>query len=92
MNDNTPASFYLFRVEAVQIGDSPPAPLLTPIVGPTVEGKRVAAQKKEQGARHHARREYWTLLLKQAADRTKLFSGTSPGNRPYGSAAITGDI
>lgn len=92
LNDSTPVSFHLFRVEAVQIGDSPPAPLLTPIVGPTVEGKRVAAQKKEQGARHQARYGYWSRLLELAAGRTKLFSAVSPGRHPYIStgAGVTG--
>jgi hypothetical protein len=46
---------HLFKVEAVRISDSLGSPLLTPIVGPSVEGKRVAATKKEQGLRHKPR-------------------------------------
>ena len=92
LNDSTPVNFHLFRVEAVRIGDSPPAPLLTPIVGPSTEGKRVAAQKKEHGARHQARLSYWTRVLELAADRTELFSTVNPGRNPYIStgAGVTG--
>ena len=33
LNESSSAAFYLIKVEAVRIGDSPPAPLLTLIVG-----------------------------------------------------------
>lgn len=83
LNDSSPASFYLFRVEAVQIGQSPPAPLITPIVGPTVEGKRVASQKKEKSEVENARHAYWTALLETAAASSAIFSGVSAGRGPY---------
>lgn len=83
LNDSSSASFYLFRVEAVQIGDSPPAPLVTPIVGPTVEGKRVASQKKEKSEITNTRYSYWSALLEVSASKTRLFSGLSPARGPY---------
>lgn len=83
LNDSTPASFHLFKVEAVQIGDSAPAPLLTPIVGPSVESKRVAQSKKESGERLAARLDYWTQLLEIASGLTKLHSNVSPSQHPY---------
>lgn len=83
LNDSSSASFYLFRVEAVQIGNSPPAPLLTPIVGPTVEGKRIASQKKEKSEAENTRYSYWTALLEVSASKTRLFSGLSPARGPY---------
>lgn len=82
LNDSTPASFHLFKVEAVRIGGSAPAPLITPIVGPSLESKRVAQSKQEYGERHHARQAYWTQLLEIAADRTKLHSNVSPSRHP----------
>lgn len=92
LNDSSPASFYLFRVEAVQIGQSPPALLITPIVGPSVEGKRVASQKKEKSEAENARHAYWTALLDTAAGTSTLFSGVSPGRGPYiqTGAGVTG--
>lgn len=83
LNDSSPANFYLFRVEAVQIGDSPPAPLITPIVGPTDVGKRVASQKKEKSDADNARHKYWTALLEVASESSRLFSGVGPGRGPY---------
>jgi len=35
LNDSSQASVYLLKVEAVRIGDSTPAPLLTKLVGPS---------------------------------------------------------
>lgn len=78
LNDSSSALVYLFRVEAVRIGDSPPALLLTPIVQPSVEAKEVAASKKEQAARHVGRRAYWERLLSIANETSRLHSGISP--------------
>ena len=83
LNDTSPANFYLFRVEAVQIGESAPAPLVTPIVGPTSEGKRVASRKKELSEIDATRHAYWSALLDLSNQRTRLFSGITPGKAPY---------
>lgn len=83
LNDSTPASFHLFKVEAVRIGDSPPAPLLTQIVGPSAEAKQVAQSKKEKNERQIARQEYWSQLLELARSRTRLFSTVSPSQHAY---------
>ena len=82
LNDSSASSFYLLRVEAVQIGDSQPAPLLTPIVQPTPQDKEVAATKKEQAVRHVQRRAYWERLLPIANDVSKIHSGVSVGHPP----------
>ncbi len=44
------ASFFLVKVEAIRIADSPAAPLLTLITGPSAETRQVVAQKQERGA------------------------------------------
>src|SRR5215472_2565759 len=41
LNESSSATFYMVKVEAVKIGDSPPAPLLTVIVGPSQESETV---------------------------------------------------
>ena len=83
LNDSTAASVYLFRVEAIRIGDSRPAPLLTPIVQPTTQAKEVAATKKERAALHAQRHVYWERLLEVANQVSKLHSGISAGSHPY---------
>ena len=43
--------FYLVKVEAVRIGESAPAPLLTLIVGPSEEAKSAGQTKKQLAER-----------------------------------------
>lgn len=78
LNESTAADFYLVKVEAVQIGDSPPAPLLTQIVGPSIEAKRVGEVKKDLSERHHLRHRFWEQLLNTAKQRQSLFANISP--------------
>lgn len=83
LNDASPADFHLFRVEAIKIGESQPAPLLSPIVGPSESGSAVAETRQELKQRHRSRLEFWETLLSVSKDKTKLFSGISPGMHPY---------
>jgi len=81
LNQNSSASFYLVKVDAVRIGESAPAPLLTLITGPSLEESEIQETKKELSERNVLRRRFWTGLLqksKQAKDKTKLFSNISP--------------
>ena len=66
LNESSPASFYLFKVEAVRIGVSAPAPLLTRIVGPSAETQAIGITKKERSERASIRRRFWTGLLDHA--------------------------
>lgn len=83
LNESRGAEFYLFKAEAVAIGESAPAPLLTLIVGPSEESRGVGDTKKELAEQHHERRRFWEQLLERAQDRTKLFSGVSPGTENW---------
>jgi len=86
LNQSTAASFYLVKVEAIQIGDSPAAPLLTLIVGPSPEGRVVGGTKKELEERETSRKEFWTSLLERAKARTKVHAAISPGHLGWVSA------
>ena len=79
LNESSAASFYFMKVEAVRIGESPPAPLLTLIVGPSEEGRGVGRKKEEMAERHVFREAFWTALLDRSRSRTKLFANISPG-------------
>ena len=72
------AEFYLLQVEAIKIGDSHPAPLLTKIVGPDESTRQVGASKKELSERAQLRRKFWTGLLTRAKQETSLHSARSP--------------
>ncbi len=83
LNDSSPASFYLLTVEAIRIADSPAAPLLSLIVGPSEVSKEVVQVKHEKTARHAARRRFWTSLLDVANERSRTHSGRSAPDGPY---------
>lgn len=77
LNEATGADFYLVKVEAVKIGESPAAPLLTVIVGPSEESKSVGIQKKELAARYDTRRQWWEKLVSNP--NAKLHKHITPG-------------
>ena len=78
LNEATSTPFYLVQVEAVKIGESEPAPLLTRIVGPSVEAQEFGRTKKELSERHNIRHRFWTQLLDHAKGKTKLHANISP--------------
>jgi hypothetical protein len=78
LNEGSAAAFYLLKIEAIRIGESEPAPLLTLIVGPSEEGREVGETKKEMAERYKIRHEFWTGLLDYAKGKTKLHAGLSP--------------
>lgn len=77
LNDSSSADFYLVKVEAVRIGQSPPAPLLTLIVGPSAETEEVARSKKHFAERYDIRQRWWAQLV--ARPDAKLHSHITPG-------------
>jgi len=80
LNESSAADFYLLKVEAVKIGDSHPAPLLTLISGPSEEGREVGEKKKDLAERHILRYKFWAGLLEYAKGKTRLHANISPSN------------
>jgi Domain of unknown function (DUF4268) len=78
LNESSSASFYLLKLEAIKIGESAPAPLLTLIVGPTESTKALGKAKQEFSERYDVRRAFWKGLLDHAKTRTRLHSGITP--------------
>lgn len=62
LNESTGADFYLVKVEAVRIGDSPAAPILTLIVGPS-EDNSVRSDREVIAERFHIRHHFWRQLI-----------------------------
>jgi hypothetical protein len=83
LNESGSASFYLVKLEAIRIGDSPPAPLLTLIVGPSEEGREVGQTKKDIVERYTIRHRFWSQLLERAKGKTKLHGSISPGESSW---------
>ncbi len=83
LNESSAAAFYLLKVEGIRIEDSPPAPLLTLIVGPSEETREVGETKKELAERYNIRHRFWTQLLQRAKEKTKLHATISPGQHGW---------
>ena len=64
LNESSSADFFLVKIEAIRIDNSPPAPLLTVIVGPSEEGKSIGRSKQEMSERHHTRHKWWSQLVR----------------------------
>ncbi len=83
LNESSSASFYLLKVEAIKIGESKPAPLLTLIVGPSEESREVGKTKKNLAERHILREKWWSVLLDNAKAKTKLHAKRSTTKYNY---------
>jgi hypothetical protein len=76
LNESSSADFYMVKVEAVRIGDSPAAPLFTLIVGPSDEAKDVGTTKKNIAERYGIRKQWWSQLVERPG--AKLHAHISP--------------
>lgn len=88
LNESSSADFYLVKVEAVRIGESRAAPLLTIIVGPSQETKAAGQQKKELTERYDIRRRWWSRLV--AHPDARLHAHITPGQ--YSWIGVTSGI
>ena len=83
LNQFSPVPFFLLKLEGIRIGDSPAAPLLTLIVGPSEESREVGETRKEIAERYVLREKFWTKLLDSAKGRTRLHAAISPGRYSF---------
>jgi hypothetical protein len=79
LNESSSGAFYMVKVEAVRIGDSPAAPLLTLIVGPSEDTKDVGQTRKEIAERYGIRKRWWATLIERSAKVNKLHAHITPG-------------
>jgi len=83
LNESSSTAFYLVKVEAIRIGDSAPAPLLTLITGPSDEVHHANATKKELTEQQNEMRRFWSQLLEKSNKKTRLHSNVSPGQASW---------
>ena len=91
LNESSSVDFYLLKIEAIRIGNSEPAPLLTQIVGPSEEAREIDRNWKE---RERLRYGFFEGLLEHAKSRTQLHANISPGKSTWigagsGTAGVT---
>ena len=87
LNESSSGDFHLVKLEAVTIGDSPVAPLLTQIVGPTEETRTVKIKKGDLTDRDRLRYRFFEALLEHARTKTDLHANISPSRYHWVSAA-----
>ncbi len=85
LNDNSEIDGYLFRVEAIRIEDSLPAPLLTRIVGPSQfpRGGRSGDPVRSQKIR-----DWWERVLKKVGKTHGAWNTIRPLTQPYNGPTI----
>jgi len=83
LNETSAASFYLLKLEAIAIGESEPAPLLTLIVGPSEEAREVGHTKREMAERVAVRQQFWAELLDRAKATSRLHAHSSPSRHQW---------
>ncbi len=86
LNESSSADFFLLKLEAIRIGDSEPAPLLTQIVGPSEETREVGRKKKEWAEKERVRHRFFEGLLGHAKSRTQLHANISPSKNNWAGA------
>jgi hypothetical protein len=93
LNSSSSADFYMVKAEAVQIGNSAPAPLFTLIAGPSAEIKEAGHTQREYAERHDLRQQWWTTLLERANKVSRLHSRIKiapTGNYLFAASGISG--
>ncbi len=81
LNEATDGDFYLVKLEAVRIGDSPPAPIMTLVVEPSEEVRTVReVAKNVTSERKLTLKRFWTAYIAAARTRTSLLNTISPSN------------
>jgi hypothetical protein len=83
LNDESPLDAWLFELEAISIEDSPVAPILRQIAGPSAVTRRVKTEKAATRAQRNANLEFWTIVLPQVAEACSEW-GLWRGREPKG--------
>jgi hypothetical protein len=80
LNKSTSAdfSFYLVKVEAIRIGDSPVAPLFTILAAPDEQTREIAEEKSDLAERHYRCRDFWAGLINRAKLKEPLLASRKP--------------
>ncbi len=87
LNESGSAAFYMVKVEAVCIGDSPAAALFTLIVGPSQETRDAGQAKKKIAESRIILKEWWTTLIERSAKMNRLHAHITPSDYTWISAS-----
>ncbi|MEN3061248.1 MAG: DUF4268 domain-containing protein [Candidatus Methanosuratincola petrocarbonis] len=78
-NSASDIAFYIVKLEAFQIGDSPDvAPHFSIVSEPSSQIKEAGETIEKLAERHVKRQQFWKLLLEESNKKTNRFSSVSP--------------
>lgn len=83
LNDESPLDAWLFQLETISIENSPVAPILRQIAGPSEVTRRVRSEKVATRAVRDAHLSFWSIVLPQVAASCKPW-GLGSGREPKG--------
>ena len=86
LNDESTIDAWLFDIEVIRIADSPAAPILRRIIGPSALSVRAKLERRESEAVKRLRRNFWQVVLplvQQATGDLGVFANRSPSGNPY---------
>ena len=78
LNESVNTEFFLVKLEAVVVGSSPPAPLLTMLSGPAPAIKKAGEVKADLKRRDALRIAFWTAFLPEAKGVHERFAARKP--------------
>jgi hypothetical protein len=93
LNETTPddIAFYMVKLEAFRIENSPPAPKFVVLSRPSSIMKAIGAGKREFAKRHKQRLEFWKGLLEKSKAKTDRFVNIKPSKECWiGTSARAG--
>ena len=83
LNESSSADFYLIKLEAIRINNSPPAPLFTLIVGPSEEIKAMGAAKKDMSEQENRFYRFWKGFIEFTQQDNGLKLSATPSKRGW---------
>ncbi len=93
LNDESNIDAWLFDVEVIRIGDSPAAPILRRIIGPSALSVRAKQERRETEAVKRLRRDFWQVVLPIVQEATRdlgVFTNRTPSGNVYVSQKADG--
>lgn len=93
LNDESGIEAWLFDVEVIRIKDSPPAPLLRRIIGPSLLSAKARQEKRTTEAHKVQKAAFWETVLpivQSSCHEYGLYAGREPSGNPYQSQRADG--
>jgi hypothetical protein len=93
LNDETSIDAWLFELRAIRIAESPVAPMLIQIIGPSELGKEAKAERQAAGTERASQAAFWEVVLPRVAEHCRalgVWQNRRAPQSPYVSQTVPG--